>query len=152
MTASAEGENLTGLWFTDQKYYPSTDGWQTKPDHPVFENLRSWLTGYFAGRNRDRAYKKLFRPRPAGTAFQKKVWEALLAIPYGKLSTYGAIAGQLGSSARAVGGAVGRNPISLVVPCHRVVGADGTLTGYAGGLERKKALLEMEGRFGTREI
>jgi methylated-DNA-[protein]-cysteine S-methyltransferase len=145
VTAAAEGENLTGLWFAGQKYYPATRDWQTKPDHPVFENLRVWLKDYFAGVNMNGAYKKRFHLRPAGTDFQQKVWRALLEIPSGTLSNYGALARRLDSSARAVGGAVGRNPISLVIPCHRVVGASGALTGYAGGLDRKRALLELEG-------
>jgi methylated-DNA-[protein]-cysteine S-methyltransferase len=145
VTASAEDNCLTGLWFTDQKYYPSTGGWQTKPDYPVFETLRSWLKDYFAGEKMKASYKKLFHFKPAGTEFQKRVWEALLDIPYGQLSGYGLIAKQIGSHPRAVGGAVGHNPISILIPCHRVVGSDGNLTGYAGGLGRKKALLTLEG-------
>jgi methylated-DNA-[protein]-cysteine S-methyltransferase len=150
MTAAAEDDCLTGLWFAGQKYYPvssfpDTDGWQTKPEYPVFKTLRSWLADYFAGKKIDASYKSLFKLMPAGTEFQKKVWKNLLNIPYGKLATYGAIAKKIGSHARAVGGAVGRNPISLLIPCHRVVGSGGNLTGYAGGLERKKALLIIEG-------
>jgi len=142
MTASAEDEKLTGLWFTGQKYYPRTAGWQAKGDYPVFEKLRSWLAGYFAG---EKMKAGDFKLQPAGTDFQKKAWKALLDIPYGKLSSYGALAKQIGSHPRPAGGAVGHNPISIVIPCHRIVGSDGKLTGYAGGLERKKALLAIEG-------
>jgi methylated-DNA-[protein]-cysteine S-methyltransferase len=148
-TARAEDCALTGFWFIGQKYYPAkTDHWIQKPDHPVFTRLEAWLENYFAGRDPPRD----FILDPPGTAFQKKVWEILLRIPYGKLSTYGKIAGQLATregrasmSAQAVGGAVGHNPISLLIPCHRVVGADGSLTGYAGGLGKKTALLLLEG-------
>lgn len=81
---------------------------------------------------------------PRGTAFQRRVWDALLAIPYGETRTYGELAAALGSSARAVGSAVGKNPVSVIIPCHRVLGAGGSLTGYAGGLDRKRALLALE--------
>jgi methylated-DNA-[protein]-cysteine S-methyltransferase len=146
MTASAEGDYLTGLWFSGQKYFPVHTGtWQTKEDHPVFEKLRPWLKEYFAGSSLWSRAGKLFKLSPHGTDFQKQVWKALLDIPHGKLSSYGAIAKQLGSSPRAVGGAVGHNPISILIPCHRVVGSGGKLTGYAGGLDRKTALLTLEG-------
>ena len=107
---------------------------------PVFAAAARWLALYFSGAQPD------FTPplRLRGTPFQRAVWEALRAIPYGQTLSYGALAARLGSSARAVGGAVGRNPIALIVPCHRVVGADGSLTGYAGGLERKRWLLALE--------
>lgn len=149
MTAAAADGKLTGLWFMGQKYYPErTGGWAEKPDYPVFASLRAWLADYFAGKG-DLPGLPL---DPPGTPFQKEVWEALLAIPRGRISTYGAIAGQMAArrglpsmSAQAVGGAVGHNPISLVIPCHRVVGSDGSLTGYAGGLDKKKALLRLEG-------
>jgi methylated-DNA-[protein]-cysteine S-methyltransferase len=145
MTASADDEALTGLWFDGQKYFPDISGWQAKNDHPVFKTLRSWLADYFAGKKMATSYKGLFKLRPQGTEFRQKVWKALLKIPYGRLSSYGDIAKQTGFYPRAVGGAVGHNPISLLIPCHRVVGSDGKLTGYAGGLDRKKALLEIEG-------
>ena len=144
--AAASDNALQGLWFTGQKYFPfGVDAWQTEPDYPVFTALKTWLEDYFA-RKKPRIQIPL---SPEGTVFQKAVWELLLAIPYGKTTTYGAIAGQLTAagrkaSAQAVGGAVGHNPISLLIPCHRVLGADGSLTGYAGGLERKQALLELE--------
>ncbi|MDR2668467.1 MAG: methylated-DNA--[protein]-cysteine S-methyltransferase [Desulfovibrio sp.] len=149
--ASVEDDALTGFRFIGQKYYPTkTESRIRMPDHPVFTQLKAWLESYFAGRNP--APDIVLNPH--GTVFQKKVWALLLQIPYGKLTTYGTIAGQLTGqesppavSARAVGGAVGHNPVSLLIPCHRVVGADGSLTGYAGGLDRKTALLRLEGSY-----
>ena len=145
--AAADDKSLRGLWFVGQKYFPaSADAWTAAPDHPVFAALQSWLKDYFSGKKP--AGKIPLAPE--GTEFQQAVWNILLEIPHGKTSTYGAIAAQLApdkskGSAQAVGGAVGHNPISLLIPCHRVVGADGSLTGYAGGLEKKRALLELEG-------
>jgi methylated-DNA-[protein]-cysteine S-methyltransferase len=148
MTAAAENEALRGLWFAGQKYYPAKTGeWITKPEHPVFIILNRWLAGYFAGNNPPHT----FRLDPQGTDFQKSVWEILLTIPYGRVSTYGEIAKRIAArrglssmSAQAVGGAVGHNPVSLLIPCHRVIGAGGSLTGYAGGIDKKKALLLLE--------
>ena len=146
MTAAANGEALVGLWFVGQKYYPPhTETWIEKPELEVFEDLRAWLADYFAGRT-PMADLPL---EPQGTPFQTAVWKALRAIPTGQLTTYSAIArelagGRASMSSQAVGGAVGRNPISIVIPCHRVIGINGSLTGYAGGLDRKKALLELE--------
>ena len=148
-TARVENEALTGFWFIGQKYYPAKrENWIRSPAHPVLTKLEAWLASYFAGGNP----APDFIMNPRGTVFQKKVWELLLRIPYGALTTYVKIAGQLNAredppslSARAVGGAVGRNPLSLLIPCHRVVGANGSLTGYAGGLDRKAALLRLEG-------
>lgn len=150
VTASAEGDALTGLWFVGQKYYPSDKDkstWSYDPNHPIFKKLDQWLEDYFAGK-RNIALPNL---EPKGTAFQKAVWAILLQIPYGRVTTYGEIAkkiaiskGLYSMSAQAVGGAVGHNPISILIPCHRVVGANGSLTGYAGGLEKKKALLHIE--------
>ena len=148
-TARAEDNALTGFWFIGQKYYPAKrDAWVQTPGYPIFTQLRAWLEEYFAGHNP----VPNFILNPQGTPFQKKIWAFLLRIPYGKLTTYGKIAGQLAAreglvsmSAQAVGGAVGRNPISLLIPCHRVVGTDGSLTGYAGGLDKKTALLRLEG-------
>lgn len=147
--ASAENGAVTGFWFVGQNYFPQkAEDWIEDADYPVFSSLRNWFDRYFAGE------KPLpdFPLAPQGTAFQKAVWDILLAIPHGKLSTYGAIAKQLNTrpgspatSARAVGGAVGHNPISVLIPCHRVVGSTGKLTGYAGGLEKKQALLRLEG-------
>ena len=144
--AAAENHSLRGLWFTGQKYFPAgTAAWLDEPDYPVFVSLKNWLSGYFDRKNPK--MDVLLSPR--GTPFQEAVWKLLLEIPYGATSTYGAIAAELSAggkraSAQAVGGAVGHNPISLVIPCHRVLGADGSLTGYAGGLEKKRALLELE--------
>ena len=144
---ASDGEALTGLWFAGQKYEGST----LAPEHeekdlPVFDETRRWLDAYFTGK--DPGFTPPLHLR--GTDFRKAVWEILLTVPYGKTTTYGEIAARIAQktggfvSARAVGGAVGHNPISLIVPCHRVVGADGSLTGYAGGLDRKKKLLQME--------
>ena len=141
---------LTGLWFEGQKYFAETllQPAQEK-SLSVFEQTEKWLDVYFSGRDPD------FRPElaPRGTAFQKEVWDILLEIPFGQMITYGDIASIIARrrgvkrfSAQAIGGAVSRNPVSLIIPCHRVVGADGKLTGYAGGLERKEALLKLEGR------
>ena len=143
----SDGEALCGLYFEGQKHYPAALEAAEKADLAVFEATRAWLEAYFAGE------KPCFAPplRLDGTAFQRAVWELLREIPYGKTVSYGALAERLSAregkrcSARAVGGAVGRNSVSIIVPCHRVVGADGSLTGYAGGTERKRRLLEMEG-------
>ena len=146
---SGDGEALTGLWFLGQKYEGAglPENAPTDEGLPVFETARAWLRAYFAGE----ALPELPPLRPAGTDFQKAVWQRLLAIPYGERRTYGGLAGELETilgrrtSARAVGSAVGRNPISLMIPCHRVVGSCGSLTGYAGGVERKAFLLALEG-------
>jgi methylated-DNA-[protein]-cysteine S-methyltransferase len=148
VTAASENGALTGLWFVGQKHFPiSTATWISQPDSPVFKLLKSWILEYFAGTN---SFPGI-RLEPQGTPFQKAVWDILLKIPYGQVTTYGQIAREIAAarglpamSARAVGSAVGRNPISLLIPCHRVVGAKMNLTGYAGGLDRKKALLQME--------
>jgi methylated-DNA-[protein]-cysteine S-methyltransferase len=149
ITVLAEDNALTGLWFVRQKYYPEQKSeWIEKPDYPVFKSLEAWLLAYFSGKN----LKHNFKLNPHGTDFQKRVWKLLLKIPYGKTSSYGAIAKQLAAeqglaimSARAVGGAVGHNPISILIPCHRVIGSTGNITGYAGGIDKKKALLQLEG-------
>ena len=139
---------LTSLRFVGQRYFPDTLPEPCGPDElPVFAQTADWLRVYFSGRDPG------FLPplRPDGTLFRRAVWAALLRIPYGQTVSYGELAAaledQTGSgrvSARAVGGAVGHNPISLLIPCHRVVGAGGALTGYAGGLERKRLLLRLE--------
>jgi len=148
VTVMSDGLNLTGLWFTDQKYYGSTlPKLSLVGDTPVFGRVADWLTAYFAGEQP----AVNFPVRPSGTSFRQTVWTALQQIPYGEVRTYGEIAAvvsqQVGHDvgARAIGGAVGHNPVSLVIPCHRVVGGTGELTGYAGGLERKKSLLRLEG-------
>ncbi len=146
---AADGTALTGLWFEGQKYFPrGLDGAPREEALPVFDEVRRWLELYFSGKEPG------FMPplRLTGTDFQMEVWALLRAIPYGETTTYGALARKLARarrlprlSAQAVGGAVGRNPISILVPCHRVVGAGGSLTGYAGGMDRKAALLKLEG-------
>lgn len=149
--ATADGEAITGFYFTGQKYYPATsDMWEESSEHPAFTPLREWLKRYFAGENP--GMNLALKPR--GSDFQKAVWDILLAIPYGELTTYGAIARQMAGnmglpsmSAQAVGGAVGHNPIGIIIPCHRVVGSSGKLTGYAGGLDKKEALLRLEGAY-----
>ena len=143
LTAAAQNGALTGLWLEGQTYF----GAGLRPDAlredgaPLFRFLGQWLADYFAG-GREPCPLPL---APAGTPFQRQVFQALREIPYGTVVTYGDLARRLGSSPRAVGGAVGRNPLSIVIPCHRVVGSGGQLTGYAGGLGRKRFLLELEG-------
>ena len=150
LTLAADEKALVGLWMSEQRYYGSSLQVETFCHEivPVLKNAVSWLDAYFAGGKPSLENMPL---SPQGTDFQLLVWRVLCSIPYGKTSTYGAIARQLSAelgrnvSPRAVGNAVGHNPISIIVPCHRVVGADGRLTGYAGGLERKKYLLQLEG-------
>lgn len=137
---AADGDALIGLWFKGQAHFGAGLREASEGDCAVLRETKAWLDAYFAGKTPE-ALPKL---APRGTAFQQQVWQALLQIPRGETMTYGALAKTLGSHARAVGGAVGRNPISILIPCHRVIGADGTLTGYAGGTERKKRLLELE--------
>lgn len=148
MTLVSDGTALVGLYFDGQKYAAEgLDATHTQKNLPIFKEVRRWLDVYFSGRKPD------FTPpiAPAGTAFQQSVWEILRTIPYGETTTYGAIARRIEQntgcrmSAQAVGGAVGRNPISILIPCHRVIGANGSLTGYAGGLDKKEYLLELEG-------
>ncbi len=146
---AADEKGLTGLWFSGAKYYAGgLDIKHTKGDLPVLDEAKRWLDIYFTGREPD------FMPslHITGTAFQLSVWSILQQIPYGETITYGAIAKQIAAlrgltrmSAQAVGGAVGRNKISILVPCHRVVGSSGSLTGYAGGVDKKSALLKLEG-------
>ena len=145
ITLASDGNALSGLWFEGQKHFPATLAAEAvvNPDLPVFVETHRWLDRYFAGKRPD------FIPpiAPQGTPFRQKVWKILLNIPYGKTMTYGEIARRIGChSPQAVGNAVGHNPVSIIIPCHRVVGADGSLTGYAGGLERKTWLLQMECR------
>lgn len=139
---ASDGTSLTGLWLEGQKYFAAglDPAAQKAPAFPVFRETERWLRDYFAGR-RPPALPPL---APAGTVFRQSVWRRLLEIPYGQTCTYGALAAELGSSPRAVGSAVGHNPISILIPCHRVLGADGSLTGYAGGVERKQFLLALE--------
>ena len=145
---AADDTGLTGLWFEGQKYFAQgLDKETEEKEFSVFQTARRWLDVYFSGQKPDFQVPLHFQ----GTAFQKEVWEILLSIPYGETTTYGAIAKQLAAkrglphlSAQAVGSAVGHNKISIIVPCHRVIGADGSLTGYAGGIWRKEKLLALE--------
>lgn len=148
MLLAADDTALTGAWFYGQRYFArglegaeKNAGAGAPADSPVLLAARCWLDAYFAGECPCMADVPL---TPRGTAFQRRVWDALLAIPYGETLTYGELAAELRSSPRAIGAAVGKNPISVIIPCHRVVGADGSLAGYAGGLDRKRALLEFE--------
>lgn len=146
---ASDGSALTGLWFVGQKYYAAAlDGQHEEKALPVFEQTENWLDIYFGGKKPD------FTPplAPVGSEFRREVWELLLSIPYGRTVTYAALAAAIAErrslshmSAQAVGGAVGHNPISIIIPCHRVVGSGGILTGYAGGIDRKIRLLSLEG-------
>ncbi len=145
---AADEVGLTGLWFEGQKYYAATLLKEHRPlETPILEETKNWLDVYFAGK------EPAFTPplHPIGSPFRQAVWKILLEIPYGQTTTYGEIARRMGEgnqttrmSAQAVGGAVGHNPIGVIIPCHRVVGANGNLTGYAGGIDKKVALLELE--------
>ena len=145
---AADEVGLVGLWFEGQKYFANTlPVGHCAQTTPILAEAKRWLDIYFAGKEPD------FLPplHPVGSSFQQSAWKILLTVPYGQTITYGDIARQLAAqqggrvSAQAVGGAVGHNPISIIIPCHRVVGTDGSLTGYAGGLDRKIKLLELEG-------
>ena len=143
MTLASDGTALTGLWFNGQKYFADTlkEVQTLNPNLPVFDLTRQWLDIYFSGKEPTFTPPLLLQ----GSPFRKQVWQLLLEIPYGRTMTYGELARKLQcKSAQAVGGAVGHNPISLIIPCHRVIGADGSLTGYAGGVERKASLLKLE--------
>ena len=146
--ANAGKAALCGLWFIGQKYFPKdSESWLSRPEFPLFLELGTWIDGYFS-KSKNLPCLSL---APCGTPFQLSVWKQLIEIPCGTTCTYGGIAKKLKGETnnpvfvRAVAGAVGRNPISLIIPCHRVIGSDGTLKGYAGGIERKMALLELEG-------
>lgn len=151
LTLAGEEQKLVGLWLDGQKYFM-----ETLPEAPVrddgmeiFAQARDWLARYFTGR---KPLPQELPLTPIGGGFRQLVWRLLLRIPYGEVTTYGALAKQAAAelgrpsmSAQAVGGAVGHNPISIIIPCHRLVGADGSLTGYAGGIDKKLWLLEHEG-------
>lgn len=151
LTLACDGAHLTGLWMEGQKYFggaipePMTE----RDDLPVFRAAKNWLDRYFAGQKPEISELPL---HPIGGEFRQEVWKILCEIPYGEVVTYGDIAkkmaAQMGKktmSGQAVGGAVGHNPISIIIPCHRVVGANGSLTGYAGGVDKKVKLLALEG-------
>lgn len=152
LTLASDGKHLTGLWIEGQKYFGST---LKKPiiqngETPVLQAAKKWLDNYFSGECPSPSLLPIILD---GTLFQKEVWSILLTIPYGETMTYGAIASTIASnrgiksmSAQAVGNAVGKNPISIIVPCHRVIGNDGQLTGYAGGIDRKHWFLAHENK------
>lgn len=148
ITLASDGENLAGLWFDGQKYFGAGLAEECEwKQLPVFRQTDEWLDIYFSGKEPDFIPPLVMQTTP----FRKAVWEMLLTIPFGRTASYGEIANKIagqkgisGVSARAVGGAVGHNAISLIVPCHRVVGAGGKLTGYAGGMDKKAWLLDME--------
>lgn len=151
ITLASDGTSIIGLWMDGQKYFASTvrGSMALRDDLPILNKAKAWLDRYFAGE--DPAPTELSLA-PYGSPFRQRVWKKLLEIPYGKTRTYGAIAeeialedGRTSMSAQAVGGAVGHNPISIIIPCHRVVGSNGSLTGYAGGIDKKVRLLELEG-------
>ena len=146
---ASDGTHLIGLWFDGQTYFASTldKEYEERDNLPIFEETRRWLDHYFGGEVPDFTPALLMRT----SDFRRRAWEILLTTPYGHVMTYGEIAHVIGDekslksmSAQAIGGAVSHNPISLIIPCHRVIGANGSLTGYAGGIEKKKWLLEME--------
>ena len=144
-------DGLIGLWLEGQKYFGAglPEQREQREDLPILRSAKEWLDRYFAG---DRPAIAELALAPAGSPFRQGVWRILCEIPYGQVTTYAAIAKQMAErmqrktmSAQAVGGAVGHNPISIIIPCHRVVGTNGSLTGYAGGVDKKRRLLEWEG-------
>lgn len=149
MLLAADGTNLTGLWFEGGKFYDAVlDSEHEEKELPVFETVKKWLDIYFTGKNPD------FTPpvHLQGSPFRILVWNILKEIPYGQTITYKDIANRVATekglphmSAQAVGGAVAHNPVSIIIPCHRVIGSDGSLTGYAGGIDKKVKLLQYEG-------
>jgi methylated-DNA-[protein]-cysteine S-methyltransferase len=144
MIVAATDDGVAGVWFEGQKHMPDHERWPEDENNAHIRAAISQLAEYFGGK---RSTFDLPLDLATGTPFQQSVWRALIAIPHGATTNYGALSRGIGvpSAARAVGAAVGRNPVSIVVPCHRVLGTGGSLTGYAGGIERKSALLKLEG-------
>ena len=151
LTLGSDGEHLVGVWLDGQKYFGGAvaEEFTARDGLPVFSTTRDWLDRYFAGEKPSPSELPL---HPIGGEFRQQVWRLLCQIPYGEITTYGTLAKELAArmgrnsmSGQAVGGAVGHNPISIIIPCHRVVGANGSLTGYAGGIPTKIKLLEHEG-------
>jgi len=143
MLLAADGDALTGAWFEGQRYHPRVDaGWRRRRDLPVLRRAAAELAEYFGGERMEFDLALA----PAGTPFQRAVWRGIAVVPFGATIAYRELAARTGrpEAVRAAGAATGRNPLSVFVPCHRIVGADGSLTGYAGGLERKRALLGIE--------
>jgi methylated-DNA-[protein]-cysteine S-methyltransferase len=147
LLATAEGDKLTGLYFEGGRHAPGVSPeWREDPSHPALRRCATQVAAYLEGKS-----QQFDLPlEPSGTPFQQRVWKEIARIPYGATITYSELAKRAGSprSARAAGAATGRNPLSIIVPCHRVVGSSGSLTGYAGGLERKQRLLALEGARG----
>lgn len=148
LSLASDGEHILGLWLEGQKYFAA--GLESEPEErpnlPVFRQAEAWLDTYFS----KRAFPVPPPVAPNGSEFRQRVWKLLLEVPFGEVTTYKALTEKLKAagvpaSPQAVGGAVGHNPVSILIPCHRVVGADGNLTGYAGGVEKKRFLLELEG-------
>ena len=144
MLIVSDGETICGVWFYGQKHFKSTVVGKTIHDDglSIFKQVKQWFEDYFNGKNP----QINFQLKPEGSKFRQKVWKILSEIPYGETLTYGEIASKISPnmSAQAVGGAVGRNPISILIPCHRVLGRDGKLTGYTAGLDKKIELLKIE--------
>ncbi|OCG30546.1 cysteine methyltransferase [Gilliamella sp. Choc4-2] len=151
ITLAGQNNKLIAVWIEGQKYFGDTvnEQLEDKPNLAIFNETKKWFDNYFSGKNP--AIKQL-PLAPIGTPFRYQVWDILCKIPYGEITTYGDIAKKIAKqnkvktmSSQAVGGAVGRNPISIIIPCHRVIGANGNLTGYAGGIDKKIKLLQIEG-------
>ena len=145
MVLASDGDALTGAWFDGQRHQPPiAASWQRHRNVPVLQRAAIELAEYFAGERTEFALSLA----PSGTPFQREVWQAIAAVPYGETIAYRDLAAAIGrpASIRAAAAATGRNPLSIVIPCHRIVGADGALTGYAGGIERKRTLLALERR------
>ena len=151
LLASAAQGALTGLWFIGQRHFPKhADGWVEDHDVAPFNALRQQLHEYFDGKRR--AFELPLSPNgSSATTFQRSIWNAIAAVPFGETITYSALASRCGrpTALRAAGAATGRNPISIVIPCHRIIGSSGDLTGYAGGIERKVRLLQLESGRGS---
>ena len=142
MLIISDGQAICGVWFYGQKHFPSLDDLTEKDDLTIFKRAKKWFDDYFSGLNP----KIDFKLKPQGSDFRIRVWKILCEIPYGETLTYGEIASMISEtmSAQAVGGAVGHNPIAVLIPCHRVLGAGGKLTGYAAGIDKKIELLKLE--------
>lgn len=140
---AASDMGLSGVYFEQHRHFKGIQGWQAAPQFPLLQLASKQLQEYFAGQ---RQHFDLPLDMSSGTPFQQSVWRALQQIPFGQTCSYGALAASISKSSavRAVGAANGRNPLSIIVPCHRVIAADGALTGYAGGLKNKQALLQLE--------
>ncbi len=150
LTLACHNNSIIGLWIKNQKYYPNSlaENSILKDELPLFYDVKNWLDSYFSGQNPNILNLPL---APVGSDFSKEVWRIIKKIPYGETLSYGEIAKEISLknnnknvSAQAVGGAVGRNPISIIIPCHRVLGSNGSLSGYAGGIEKKIKLLQIE--------